>query len=96
MNAETRGYRNRITLDRNTLIIDRICAVHGSGLEEPAGALVEELDGRAGLLHAIVSWLRPKNICLDNPITVNHGRRGLPQSKSRYERIAARRARGSR
>ena len=110
MSAETRSYRYRITLDRNTLMIDRICAAQGADLQDPADAVVEELDGHAGLLHAIVSWLRPRSVFTDNlcvgesarleracgrmGIRVIHAPLRLPQGKGRVERMAARRARG--
>ena len=112
MTADTSGYRYRIRLDRDTLIVDRICARQGAWLEDLPEAVVEQLDGHAGLLHAIVSWLTPNSVHIDNGfgrgsarlapacarlgITVIQARPELPQGKGRVERMAAMGARGLR
>jgi len=66
MTTRKAGYRYRITLDRNTLIIDRVCVRGGEDEWTGSDTVVEELDGEQGLVHAIVSWLRPKRIYTDN------------------------------
>lgn len=105
------GQRYRITLDRNTLVIDRICAKRGEDASDLPGAVVEELDAEQGLVHAIVQWLRPKVVYTDNwgPESVRLvgacERLGIgvirpspraPQGKGRGERLAAQRGQASR
>ncbi len=105
------GYRYRITLDRNTLVIDRICVERVEDAPGLPGAVVEELDAEQGLVHAIVEWLRPKVVYTDNwgPESVRLVRAcerlGIgvirpsvhaPQARGRVERLAALRRRGAR
>lgn len=96
------GYRYRITLDRDALIIDRVCGPHVAESGQVPDAVVEELDGQQGLLHAIVSWLRPQRVYTDKcspesarleracerlGIIVIHPSLHRPRAKSRAERV---------
>lgn len=97
-----RQFRYRITLDRNALIIDRVCDSRGAALADASDAVVEELDGEQGLLHAIVDWLKPRRVYTDNGIietarlvracerlgiAVEQPWAGLPQARGRVERL---------
>jgi hypothetical protein len=101
--------RYRITLDRNTLIIDRVCESRGNDDWAGPGAVVEELDAEQGLLHAIVEWVRPKVVYTDNwgcesvrlvracerlGIAVIQPSLHAPQAKGRAERLSVLRGRG--
>lgn len=105
------GYRYRITLDRNTLIIDRVCGPQGEDESGGPDAVVEELEAEQGLVHAIVSWLRPNVVYTDNhgPESVRLVRAcerlGIgvirpsvhaPQARGRVERLGALRGWGAR
>lgn len=111
MKDGNRQFRYRITLDRNALIIDRVCDSQGAALVDESDAVVEELDGEQGLLHAIVQWLKPQRVFTDNSnpetvrlvracerlgITVVRPWAGLPQAKGRVERLRGMRTWGKR
>jgi hypothetical protein len=96
------GYRYRMTLDRNTLILERVCGPQQADSGEPPDAVVEELDGQQGLLHAIVSWLKPRRVYTDNcghdvaqlvracatlGVAVIAPQPCMPRAKSRAERV---------
>ena len=104
-------YRYRITLDRNALVIDRVCDSQGEALWDESDAVIEELEGEQGLLHAIVQWLQPRRVYTDNGgtetvrlvracerlgIAVVRPWAGLPQAKGRVERLRGMRTWGKR
>jgi hypothetical protein len=98
-------------LDRNTLVIDRICVERGDDAPGLPGAVVGELDAEQGLVHAIVEWLRPRVVYTDNwgPESVGLVRAcerlGIgvirpsvhaPQARGKVERLGALRRQASR
>lgn len=102
MSTKRKGNRYRIVLDRDTLIIERVRGAKGDDSGQLPDVVVEELDGEQGLLHAIVSWLRPQRLYTDHSVPdtarlvracdrlgvkVVLPRLGVPQAKGRAERI---------
>lgn len=111
MSTRRNANRYRMTLDRDALVIERVCGPKGDESGQLADALVEELDGEQGLLHAIVSWLRPQRLYTDHSVPdtarllracdrlgvkVVHPRLGMPQAKGRAERTRGMRRQVSR
>jgi hypothetical protein len=66
MRRDKHGYRYRMTLDRDTPIIGRICGPQDADSGDPPEAVIEQLQAEQGPLHAIVSWRRPQRVYTDN------------------------------
>jgi hypothetical protein len=111
MSTKKNGIRYRITVDRDALVIEPVCGPKGDDSGQFPEAVVEELEGQQGLLHAIVSWFRPQRLYTDNSmpntarltracerlgVTVIHPRLGMPQAKGRVERMRGMRRQVSR